>query len=99
MRGVPPAWNDPKATDAFRSAAADALGPDAVIEALQSAGAEDFAWLLERVPGVLFRLGVRPPGTDDAPDLHRGDFDVDESAIGCGIRVLAAAARSALADP
>jgi amidohydrolase len=98
VRGVPPAWNDPKATEAFRSAAAEVLGPDAVIEATQSAGAEDFAWLLERVPGVLFRLGVRPPGDDDAPDLHRGDFDVDESAIECGIRVLTAAAVDALVD-
>ncbi len=99
VRGVPPAWNDPKATDAFRSAAADVLGPEAVIESLQSAGAEDFAWLLERVPGVLFRLGVRTPGAADAPDLHRGDFDVDESAIECGIRILAAASLGALADP
>jgi amidohydrolase len=99
VRGVPPAWNDPKATDAFRAAAASVIGPEAVIEALQSAGAEDFAWLLKRVPGVLFRLGVRPPGIAEAPDLHRGDFDVDESAIECGMRVLAAAALSALTDP
>jgi amidohydrolase len=98
VRGMPPAWNDAKATEAFRSVAADVLGPGAVIETLQSAGSEDFAWLLERIPGVLFRLGVRRPGTDDAPDLHRGDFDVDESAIEHGIRVLTAVARDALAD-
>ena len=30
------------------------------------------------------RLGVRRPGMLDAPDLHRGDFDVDETAIGRG---------------
>jgi amidohydrolase len=60
-------------------------------------GAEDFAWMLERVPGVLARLGVRRPGVPEAPDLHRGDFEVDEIAITSGIRVLLAAALDALA--
>jgi len=99
VRGVPPAMNDAESTGVFRSAAAAVLGPAAVKEALQSMGAEDFAWFLDRVPGVLGRLGVRRPGTLEAPDLHRGDFDVDETAIDCGIRVLLAAALSALRDP
>ena len=92
QRGVPPAVNDPLATETFRVAAAALLGPGAVHEAPQSMGAEDFAWFLDRVPGVLGRLGVRRPGNADAPDLHRGDFDVDEAAIGCGTRVLLVAA-------
>jgi amidohydrolase len=95
-RGVPPAVNDPVATGAFRVTASAVLGPGAVLDATQSMGAEDFAWMLEQVPGVLARLGVRCPGTLDAPDLHRGDFDIDESAIGCGIRVLMAAVLDAL---
>ncbi len=59
-------------------------------------GAEDFAWMLDRVPGVLARLGVRRPGSTAALDLHRGDFDVDEEAIGFGMRVLVAATLDAL---
>jgi amidohydrolase len=98
-RGVPPAVNDPEATEAFRAAATDLLGPPGVYETPQSMGAEDFAWYLDRVPGVMARLGVRRPGTLDAPDLHCGDFDVDEAAIGCGARVLLVAAMSALRDP
>jgi amidohydrolase len=98
-RGVPPAVNDATATEAFRSAAIAVLGPDRVHEAAQSLGAEDFAWLLEAVPGVMGRLGVRRPGAADAPDLHRGDFDVDEAAIACGSRVLLAAALGALREP
>jgi amidohydrolase len=98
-RGVPPAVNDAEATEAFRAAAAALLGPVAVHETPQSMGAEDFAWFLDRVPGVMARLGVRRPGALDAPDLHCGDFDVDERAIGCGVRVLVAAAMSALRDP
>jgi metal-dependent amidase/aminoacylase/carboxypeptidase family protein len=99
VRGVPPAINDAESTGVFPSAAAAVLGPAGVKEALQSMGAEDFAWFLDRVPGVLGRLGVRRPGTLEAPDLHRGDFDVDETAIDCGIRVLLATALSALRDP
>jgi amidohydrolase len=98
-RGVPPAVNDPEATEAFRAAAAALLGPVAVHETTQSMGAEDFAWFLDRVPGVMARLGVRRPSTLDAPDLHCGDFDVDETAIGCGVRVLVVATMSALRDP
>ena len=96
IQGVPPAVNDAAATAAFRGAASAVLGPEAVRETEQSMGAEDFAWMLDRVPGVLARLGVRRPGTVDAPDLHRGDFDVDESAITCGTRVLMAATLDAL---
>jgi amidohydrolase len=94
-RGVPPAVNDGAATSAFRAAATAVLGGEAVLEAVQSMGGEDFAWMLERVPGVLARLGVRRPGTPEAPDLHRGDFDVDEAAIASGIRILMAAALGA----
>jgi amidohydrolase len=96
VRGVPPAVNDTRATAAFRKAAAEVLGTDAVREAEQSMGAEDFAWMLDRTPGVLARLGVRRPGTAEAPDIHRGDFDIDEAAIGCGIRVLMAVALDSL---
>jgi hypothetical protein len=39
---------------------------------------------------------VRRPGLIDAPDLHRGDFDIDETAIACGIRVLLAVSLDAL---
>jgi len=99
VRGVPPAVNDPDATEAFRSAATALLGAAAVQEAPQSMGAEDFAWFLDRVPGVLARLGVRRPGTLRAPDLHRGDFDVDETAIACGIRLLLAATMTSLREP
>ena len=93
QRGVPPAVNDPTATEAFRVAVADELG--GIEETEQSMGAEDFAWLLAKVPGVLARLGVRRPGAVSVSDLHRGDFTVDEDAIATGIRALVAAALGA----
>jgi amidohydrolase len=98
VQGVPPAVNEPGATEVFRAAAEGVLGPTHVLDTPQSMGAEDFAWFLERLPGVLGRLGVRRPGTHSAPDLHRGDFDVDERAIACGTRVLVATVLGSLGE-
>ena len=58
-------------------------------------GGEDFAWMTQRVPGSMLRLGTRTPG-GPVYDLHRGDFTPDERAIGVGMRVFAAAALQAL---
>ena len=88
QRGVPPVDNDDVATRLLDAAAADVLGPDAVELTEQSLGGEDFAWLLTRAPGAMARLGTRTPGGRTF-DLHQGDFDVDERAIGVGARLLA----------
>ncbi|MDP9496824.1 MAG: amidohydrolase [Actinomycetota bacterium] len=95
-RGVPPVVNEPGATALLSAAAVRALGPGTVVPTLQSLGGEDFAWYLERVPGAMARLGVRPPGRERPHDLHQGSFDVDEDAIAVGVRVLSAAALAAL---
>jgi amidohydrolase len=97
VRGVPPVVNDPDATALLEVAALEALGPGAAVPTEQSLGGEDFAWLLERVPGALGRLGTRTPGAEGRPlDLHSGLFDVDETAIDVGVRVLTSAALLAL---
>lgn len=86
IRGVPPVINDRVATAVFAGAAAAALGESAVVETPVSMGGEDFSWYLEQVPGSMARLGVGRPG--EHLDIHQGEFDVDERAIGHGIRVL-----------
>ena len=47
----------------------------------QSMGGEDFAWMLQEVPGSMFRLGTPCPG-DPTYDLHQGDYAPSEQAIG-----------------
>ncbi len=86
-RGVPPVVNEAGSVSIFASAAAAALGPESVVDTPQSMGGEDFSWYLEHVPGAMARLGVGRPG--EALDLHQGSFDVDERAIGYGVRLLA----------
>jgi metal-dependent amidase/aminoacylase/carboxypeptidase family protein len=82
----------------FEAAAERVLGPDAITEAPQSLGGEDFAWYLESIPGALARLGTRTPGSAADFDIHQAVFDVDERAIGYGVRLLAATALTALHD-
>jgi amidohydrolase len=96
VRGVPPAVNEAVSTAIVEAAATQALGPDALSPAPQSLGAEDFAWYLESVPGALARLGTRTPGLGGHRDLHQATFDVDERAIGVGVRLMAATALAAL---
>jgi len=97
--GVPPAVNDAVSTALVRQAGEAVLGIGHVDETPRSMGGEDFAWMLEKVPGSLARLGVRHPGEGPVVDLHRGEFDVDERAIANGAMVLAATAAFALAAP
>jgi amidohydrolase len=98
LRNDPPTINEESSSQMFAAAAAGVLGADAVVPTPQSLGAEDFAWYLTSVPGALARLGTRTPGAPLVHDLHQPTFDVDERAIGTGIRVMAATALTALWD-
>jgi amidohydrolase len=88
LSAVPPTVNEPASAAMIARAVATALGPAAVTDTPQSLGGEDFAWYLHQVPGAMARLGTRTPGTQTTGDLHQPTFDVDERAIGAGIRVL-----------
>jgi amidohydrolase len=96
QRNVPPTVNEAVSTGMFEAAADRVLGPDSVTPAPQSLGGEDFAWYLESIPGALARLGTRRPGSADDFDIHQPSFDVDERAIGVGVRLMAATALSAI---
>ena len=92
LTSVPPTVNEPASAAMIASAAAAVLGPAAVTETPQSLGGEDFAWYLHEVPGAMARLGTRTPGAATTGDLHQPTFDIDERAIGTGVRLLAALA-------
>ncbi len=98
-RGHPPIINDQTATAVIAGAARRALGPDRVVEAEVSMGGEDFAFYLEQVPGSMIRLGVGVPGSTARTDIHQAEFDVDERAIGYGVRVMAHTALAGLDLP
>jgi amidohydrolase len=95
VRGVPPVVNDAATVAFLRSAALAVVGADNVVHSPQSMGGEDFGWFADALPIALARLGTHG-GENEPPDLHRGTFDVDERAIGVGVRLLARAALHAL---
>ncbi|BBX21529.1 amidohydrolase [Mycolicibacter terrae] len=86
-RGVPPVVNEAVSTRMLTHAI-EAVGPDVLAETRQSGGGEDFSWYLEEVPGAMARLGVWP-GSGPQLDLHQPTFDLDERALGIGVRVMA----------
>ncbi len=89
---APAVENNPALTAHLAHIAADVLGADAGDMMTQpSVGSEDFAFYLDVVPGVMFRLGTRSPG-QETTGLHTPTFDIDESAIAVGVRLLAQAA-------
>lgn len=84
--------NDRKMTELLAAGATRSLGVDAIdwIDS-SSMGSEDFSYYLDHVPGSMFRLGVAGEQVGRAP-LHTPQFDIDERALGVGIRVMAATA-------
>ncbi|MDX6286347.1 MAG: hypothetical protein QOG53_1832 [Frankiales bacterium] len=94
-RGVPPVVNDEHVIELMRAGVETAIGVGAVTTTEVSMGGEDFGWYQQHVPAAMARLGVRTPGSPTR-DLHRGDFDVDETAIGVGVRFLVGTALQAL---
>ena len=72
----------------------ETVGHDKLVLSPQSMGGEDFGWFADVMPIALARLGTH--GGGPPLDLHRGTFDVDERAIGVGVRLLARAALHAM---
>jgi hippurate hydrolase len=62
-------------------------------------GAEDFSYVLQRVPGALAFLGACPPGTDPetAPANHSNLVVFDEEPLPAGVALYARMALQALA--
>ena len=91
-RGVPSVQNDRVLTQIVETSAREAWGNEQVkIISEPSLGAEDFSIYLDKLPGIMFRLGV---GRENQPNypLHHPQFEVDEAAIATGVVTLAYAA-------
>jgi hippurate hydrolase len=62
-------------------------------------GAEDFSYVVQRVPGAMAFLGTRPPGVPpaDAAPNHSNRMVLDEDAMATGVALYAATALRRLA--
>ena len=86
--GYPPTINDPRAVKLVRELAVDLFGEDAYLDMIAPImGAEDFSYVLQKVPGAMAFLGVAPPdgnAADRAP-LHNPSMMVDEAVLPKGV--------------
>jgi IAA-amino acid hydrolase len=80
----PATVNEASSWQTARTVAADMLGGEAVHELMPVMGGEDFAYVLERVPGCLVALGVRNEAAGAVFGVHHPKFVVDEDALPIG---------------
>ena len=95
IEGFPVTICDPRAVDLGRAVVSEALGEQAWRELpAPIMGAEDFAYVLDKVPGAMFFLGVAREGEDwrQCCAIHSPRMHVDESALPHGTAVLAGCA-------
>ena len=86
--GYPPTINDPRAVAMIRELAVAQFGDGAYVEApAPSMGAEDFSYVLQKVPGAMAFLGVAPPDGEAASraPLHNPSMMVDEAVLPRGV--------------
>jgi hippurate hydrolase len=88
----PPTVNDAAMAELLAGAARAALGPAVVGAARPIMAAEDFSFVLERVPGAMLSLGVHHPDWTEPRPVHTPRFDLDESALPVGVASMASVA-------
>jgi amidohydrolase len=99
--GFPVTVNDPRAVLLAERAVTGLLGPQAW-QTMQKPimGAEDFSYVLQRVPGAMLMLGVCPDGQDwqTACPCHSNRMTLNESVLARGVAAHCAIAEQFLAD-
>ncbi len=84
---APPVYNDPELTNLLFYCSKNIVGEENIVHLPQpSLGAEDFAFLVQDIPGTMFRLGVA--GEEGCAPLHNGRFSLDERSLEIGIKIL-----------
>lgn len=86
--GLPVLVNDRKLTSFVTANAAGLFGEERVWQSDSLTLGEDFAIYLEKIPGVMWLLGVRPLELQVMPPLHNPRMAPDEQAMASGIALL-----------
>lgn len=94
--GYPVTANDPEMARFVERMAADLIGAENVKEAPIEAGAEDFSFMAQAVPGAFFYLGAQKD--EVYREHHAPDFDIDESILPTGAALMAQAAKRYLQE-
>ncbi len=84
-RKCPPLVNDDALLDRGVQSVRDQLG-DVIEQGEPSLGGEDFAFMMEAVPGLHLRIGSGAPGREDK--LHNSDYQPDDACLAQGVQAL-----------
>jgi amidohydrolase len=87
--GYPYLHNHESLTTEARRLAVRLLGKEQVEDMDIRMTAEDFAWFTQKIPGMLYRLGVKDPDTLQPFSLHTPMFQASETALRTGISLMA----------
>ncbi|CAN0925643.1 IAA-amino acid hydrolase ILR1-like 1 [Linum grandiflorum] len=95
---IPPTINDDRIYELARRVSADLVGESNTKLSPSFMGSEDFAFYLDKVPGVFMFLGVRNEDLGALYPPHNPYFSIDEDALPVGAALHAAFAHSYLSD-
>jgi amidohydrolase len=88
----PPLVNDASMAERLAASARSVLGADSVVPVKAEMWAEDFAFVLEKIPGAMLWLGIKSGDWPEPKPIHTAEFDLDESALPIGSSAMAGAA-------
>jgi len=101
--GYPVTVNDKEFVDFARGVATDLVGAENYVPmSAPFMGAEDFSYVLQRIPGCMMFLGVMPEGCSDhdhVASCHSNRMVLNEDAMAVGIAMHAAVAHRFLTEP
>jgi amidohydrolase/hippurate hydrolase len=90
--GYPVLINDERMVELAEATAIDLIGADHVDHDEATMGGEDYAFVAQLVPSVMYRLGIRHPSWPRTRGHHTPVFDVDEAALPLGVASMSAIA-------
>ncbi|MBS6264070.1 MAG: amidohydrolase [Clostridium sp.] len=87
--GAPATINDAGCSQIAEKAVKKILGEDGLALYTKTPGGEDFAYMLERRPGIYAFVGCRNEAQDQCYPLHHKRFDLDEEGMlnGCAFYI------------
>jgi len=98
VNGYPVTVNEPEFSRFARSVVTDLLGADGYRDMPSPLmGAEDFSLVLQKLPGAMLLLGVRPAGEGPPAPVHSNRMMLNEEGMRAGIALDAAIALRYLA--
>jgi len=80
-KGYPYLENNPELTKRIKSAAAQYVGEENVVDIDITMGAEDFSYYSQVIPASFYRLGTRNEAKGITSYVHTPTFDIDEDAL------------------